>query len=672
MIRIAVRTALVLVLACPVAARPPSRVNPTGAHAIEETKTYKRSIDSAPESLSFMAIVPAQRIDNTLISGTSSYMATLTQPLVPGRDQRVYVDLIRGIWVGQKLNITSSPLGYGQPLEEVTVKAIRWDHERYRNYFVADVESPHPGRAFVYQKHDVGALTIVSKSNADNQTQDFHHTRWQFGVGDSIAISTQQRYMSDIMSGLGDEGAIGINSEVIGELDSFHSRVASVDWDRDAIVFDGKGVVHPETLSTSRPLINLNQKKWITKGSVRIVNHHRSYEGTVYRPIPNSPFGDPGGAIIASADAGWTENVVGRFFAITDPSEVITPDDASTVGGFAENPSRITRRWYQIIGFRSREDGRSEIKILRVKWGAAPAGSPTLFLDENYSWDGHDRPLSYAIAPGAWVYDISKAYEDAFASGGVMRDRNHPKMLKLAESPDRGTSFDFEPGDEIEQAVGADPAHPVPLRIRQFDQFPDRMLGASIEMNQLGRVQVPFGILFNGITQKSKDIAARKDRKPSYGTLMRANVASDIGIDFSGAIGSVAIMFRQPDKSVQAQQWLTDHGSRTFYADPKSGHWRLEGGDVDIGRHSMLRATGLSGTATPSRNLRGIDVAVPNRALTLSVHFPVAEPDDRYALHVDVNWFTDHKVTSKSSEGFSVEFSQPAPGRATLDWILVR
>jgi hypothetical protein len=86
----------------------------------------------------------------------------------------------------------------------------------------------------------------------------------------------------------------------------------------------------------------------------------------------------------------------------------------------------------------------------------------------------------------------------------------------------------------------------------------------------------------------------------------------------------------------------------------------------------MLGTTGVSATGTPSRNLRGIDLSVPSRAVTLPVSFPVPEPDANYALHVDTNWFTDHKVTSKSANGFLVEFSQPAPSRATVDWMLIR
>lgn len=669
---VAIYVALLVALAWPVDAKPPNATPQSANKRGDETEVVSRVIDRTPESLSFMATVPARRIENLVISGTSSYMATLTHPLVPGLNQLVYVDLIRGIWVGQKLNITSGPFNYLKPIEEVVVKSIGWDPRRKRNYFVADIEHRHPARSFVYQKHDVGGLTIESKSNADNQTQDLHVIRWQYGVGDSFAISAQQRYMSDVMSGLGDEGAIGINSEVIGELNSFHSTVHSVDWSQDALIFDGDGLTHPETLSTSRPLINLNEKKWITDGNVRVLNHYRPYKKKVYKPTSMGPFNDPGGAMIGSVDSGWTEAIVGRFLAITDPSEVISPNDTSTAGGYAKNPERVTRRWYQIVDFQPLSDGTSRIKILRVKWQASPASSPTLFLDDNYTWDGHDRPLSYAIAPGAWVYDISKGYDDAFVTGGYILDPDHPKLLRLAASPDRGTRFDFAPGDEIEQAVGGDPMHPVPIRIRQFDQFPDWNSGASIEINQLGRVQVPIGILFRGVTLGNADLEKRKDRKHSYGTLIRANVSANMGIDFSSEIASVAILFRQPNRTVQTQQWWTEKGSRTFYADPKSGHWRLEGGDVDINSHSMIRATGVSATGTPAKNLRGIDVAVPQRSVELSVRFPAREADARYALHVDSSWFTNHRVSSKSADGFTVEFSQPAPSQAKIDWMLIR
>ena len=54
------------------------------------------------------------------------------------------------------------------------------------------------------------------------------------------------------------------------------------------------------------------------------------------------------------------------------------------------------------------------------------------------------------------------------------------------------------------------------------------------------------------------------------------------------------------------------------------------------------------------------------------IRFPVSEPDADYAVFVEQTWLSHRAVTERTAEGFSVEFGQPAPEGATLDWMLVR
>ena len=59
--------------------------------------------------------------------------------------------------------------------------------------------------------------------------------------------------------------------------------------------------------------------------------------------------------------------------------------------------------------FKLNDDGTKEIQILRYWWGAKSAGSPQLYQQESYTWDGHVRPLDYIIAPGTYVNEVAQA-----------------------------------------------------------------------------------------------------------------------------------------------------------------------------------------------------------------------------------------------------------------------
>jgi len=408
---------------------------------------------------------------------------------------------------------------------------------------------------------------------------------------------------------------------------------------------------------------------------VLVVSPGGTYQGKTYPSVIGgiaNVFNYQGGLILGSKECPWTADVVGRFFALTDPSEIIEANDKSRVGGYAKLAGRPIYRWYQIREFKENPDGTKVIKILRVRWSAVAAGAPKLFDDDNYTRDGHERPLRYAIAPGAWVYDISQGWADTIPTGGWI-GKTAPRKLRVAPCGDRGTPFDFEVGDAIEQPPGPDPWQPRPLRIRQFDQMPTTMDNATIEMQQLGRVQVPTAISMGGIIRAVSQLPTRKDKKAPWSTLIHCDSLCDWGLVFGADVINAAILFGQPNGRAQAMQWVTGPGTASrLIVPPATGDFTFSGGHLDLSGKSARRVTGLSATATTANNLRGINVEVKEGAQDLQVAFPDPEADAVYAVSVTPTWMTNLCVSAKKSDGFTVQFGTPAPPGAKVDWILVR
>ena len=635
----------------------------------------ERQLNLGQTSLPHCGTYSNQAIHNYITSGATSYMLTLTEPAKAGPDAKLYVDTIRGIWVGAFLNVTGSAVGYAEPFDRITVKSIGWDPVKRQNYFTADLKYDHPLAALVYNKHVVNGQQITSYSNCDNQSMEFQVTRNHYAVGDAFVISGMMKYMGNVFSGFGDEGAVVLNAETVGEVDGFHSKVEAVDWATDTLTF-APGQVNPQTLANSRPLVNYNKDKWITQGTVVVVPPGRPYQGKEYPGViggPQNVYNYQGGLIQSSADAPWDESIVGRYFALTDDSEVITPGDPSSVGGYAQAADRPVYRWYEVKAFSRNADGTKVLKILRVRWSAVAAGAPTLFDDENYTYDGHVKPLRYAIAPGAWVYDISQAWVNAVSTGGFISAGDSPRKLRLTPNGDRGTRFDFAPGDPIEQAIGSDPWHPRPLRIRQFDQIPDTMDSSSIEVEQIGRVQTANGLSLSGIISSREGLAGRKDHKPPYNTMINLGSLSNVGIRFGGEVMDAAMFFTQPNDRPQPIWWRNSvNGSSQLSVDPKTGTFELVNGEVDVNNRGVQGVRGLSGTDKPAANLRGFDLPVAAGATEITVAFPTAEADPAYAVSVTPSWLTAVAVPAKTAKGFTVRFAAAAPAGAKLDWVIVR
>jgi hypothetical protein len=93
---------------------------------------------------------------------------------------------------------------------------------------------------------------------------------------------------------------------------------------------------------------------------------------------------------------------------------------------------------------------------------------------------------------------------------------------------------------------------------------------------------------------------------------------------------------------------------------------------MDLQGQGVVQHGGLSATTTPARNLRGISVPVPVAAKSLKVSFPQREADGVYSVAVQPNWFTLDRVVEKRPDGFTIEFSEPAPENGSIDWQMVR
>jgi len=613
------------------------------------------------DSLPHWSTNPVLNIQNNLVHGSCSYLEWLQEPVKAGKDRRFYVPTIRGIFPGQFLNAHGGKW-YGEPVARLTVKALGYDEKKKMHYFVADTPYDHPVGAIIHNKSNTGGLRVVTNANATNQTFDLRVVRNHYANGDAYLVATLFNYMGNIHSAAGDENGVCFAAFTHSKWNIFRATVKSMNWDEEKLTYTGAR--NEETLSNSRPLINLNRKKWITQGKVIIVPPESYYDPTnsgkwvfegksypttfVKAEVSGSTEIRMGGLIRGTKDCPWTEDIIGRWFAVDEKSEYVR----GTV-----------RRWYEITGLKVNPDGTKDIKIKRFWWGAKEAGSPTLYDPENYT-----RDVNYVIAPGAYVNNVSEAVNPNRASGLPGRS-----AVYLAPYKDQGTEFDFEPGDPVEQAIGPDPFRPVPFRAWLWDEVPGAMPGRVFEVANHASISRDTVLHVSGGPKTLEDCKKRRDRRPPWGSIVEITSASRIGLDCKADFSEAAILFRQPNHP-QAIKWNYDGGAKTasLSVSPESGDMEFEGGNFGISGGSLLKTGGISATATEARNLRGIDVPVNEGARSITITFDSAEADNHYALWVEPNWLTAHAVVAKTPEGFTVRFAQPAPAGARLDWIMVR
>ena len=370
--------------------------------------TLSRTLRLPPgDSLQHWTREAVVAIDNTIVHGSCNYLDWITADVEPGPDARFYVPLAHNLFKGMYLNAHGEK-GYGGVVERITVKDIGWDPEKKSYYFTAQANSPHKAGAIVQNKSHTPAMHVMSRMNASNQTFDVYVERAQYGNGDSYMFDAIFGYMGNVHSMAGDENGACYVAYIKSLTNIYRGTVKSFSAATGDLVFSGGAAV---TLGQARPMINLNPAKWVTAGTVMIVPAESwwdtvdtgkyPFEGKTYPTgvAPARGSGNRGlrmgGLIRGSVECPWDDSLIGRFFAVDVPAEYVPKTDK-------------VRRWYEITGVTVLPDGRKDLLIQRLWWGAKDAGAPTLYSPESYSYDGHLRALKYIIAPGAMVADLSR------------------------------------------------------------------------------------------------------------------------------------------------------------------------------------------------------------------------------------------------------------------------
>ncbi len=616
--------------------------------------------------------------------GSVSYLDWLQAPTEAGESKRFYVPTIRGLWPGQFLNIHGGP-GYGGGVTRAYIRSLGYDKEQRQHYIVADTEMNHQAGAIAHNKSNTGLIHKTQTSHADNQTYDVKVIRNQYAHGDTYVYYCDFNYMSNIHSAAGDENGNCYAAFVRSLDNNFRGTVESIDWATSQLKFTG--AANAQTLGNSRPLSNLNPAKQVTAGKVLIVTGRSEFDlpnpvmsqfqgvdystGLEKNPITGSMERKFGGLIRGDRDCPWTADVVGRFFTVDDKSEK-TP--------------KGNHRWYLITKFQANEDGTKDIEIERFWWGAKSAGSPTLYNPENYTWDDHVRPLGYIIAPGAYVNDVSRA-----VAGG---DRGNEQILGLAPHSAQDSELDFAKGDRVEQAIGPDPFKPNVFRSWLWEDVPGQFPASVFEIANNGAASRYAVLWARGGGASLEDVAKRHEPRPAWDNIMVVDSASTVGLNFKGDFANAAILFQQKYRE-QPIKWHYAHPTDEAEASPKTGitgtvssrpvtpqvasltvnretgELQFDGNGVNTGGPAS-GVTGLSGEATPARNLRGKNVAVQAGGKSIEVRFPVAESNADYAVFIEQSWLTNRAISNKTAEGFTVSFADAAPENATIDWMLVR
>jgi hypothetical protein len=605
------------------------------------------------QSLSFWNYFPMVQMRNTILHGSTSYRDWIQEDVKAGKDAKFYVATIRGIFPGMFM----SGGEYGV-VQRLYVKALGYDKDKKMWYFTADAEADMPKGAIVGNKNHVNILDLQTSSHNENQTFDVRMWRHNYSQGDNYLFDARFKYMGDVHSTAGDENGVLYAAFVEAMTDIFRGQVDTWNPTTGELVY--KGGDGGKTLGSGRPIVNLNPAKWITNGFVTIVSpasytdtspllsnatfRGHSYPTTVQKNRLGHSALRMGGLIRFSADAPVTDDAVGRYFAVDEATEYVPK-------------TKAVRRWYLIDSVTLNDDGTKDITIVRHWWGAKTAGSPTLYKPENYSWDGHEQPLRYIVAPGANAYDVSDGVNYA------------KRTIRLAPTPFAGSAVDFAPGDAIEQAIGPDPFKPTSFRSWLWDAVPGVFPASVFDIANNGVMRDSlFWVHGNSSGDAEKDRAAHYDRNPPWNKLFSFESACNTGIRFGADTAEAAILFAQPFHE-QPIKWK--YGGESNKA-PQTASLTVARDTGVFTFSGPLSATGLSGDASPARNLRGKNVAVKAGETVLAVAFPVPETDGDYAVFVEQNWIGNRAIAKKTADGFTVQFEKPAPEGATLDWMIVR
>jgi hypothetical protein len=475
--------------------------------------------------------------------------------------------------------------------------------------------------------------------------------RFNYSQGDNYLIDARMKYMSDLHSTGGDENAVLFSAFVYSLTNIFRGKVESFDRDKGELVYAG-GAQNAQTLGSGRPIINMNPAKQITSGKAWVTLPSGAILGW--------------GASVQSTDPAWTAEVVGRFFAIDEPGEMVPGSDS-------------VRRWYLISQFKE-ENGVKRLSITRHWWGAKHgSGISNLYDPRNFTGDAKKpRLLSYIIAPGAYPWDVADGVESP-----QVNPNGSTRMLRLSPGPAAGTRFDFEPGDPIEQAIGSDPFRPIPFRSWVFEDVPGVFPAAIFDIANYGDVQRDSVLRVSG---GARVYARPADDQPwrsqAWQNIFTFEAACETGIHFVGDTRDAAIHFHQPSLKHGTPQrfvWWAHYADKPGYfmvqlgVENDGGFLLSSRAPLNLQGQSLTQVAGIApNPKEKASNLRGRAVPVPAGAARLRVTFQKPEIDKTYTVVVRGNWIANHAVTLQDAAGFTVEFDRPAPANAALDWMLTQ
>ena len=491
--------------------------------------------------------------------------------------------------------------------------------------------------AALHNKTHANILKLDTHSHNENQTFDLMLWQHHYSQGDTSLVNTTLSYMGDVRSPAGDNNGVLLGGFVEGLSHIFRATIDAYDATATELTF--KDAKNDHTLGSGRPIINLNPTKWMCQGTAFIMHPGGSKLGW--------------GGSIRSCDAAWTQDMVGRYFAVDEPDEYVPGGDA-------------VRRWYLITSV-AQQNGTTALGVQRHWWGAKNHKSVgSLYNSAHYTInEKNPKPLRYIIAPGVHTVDVS----DGLPSGDERR------LLRLAPPPFAGTSVDFAAGDPIEQAIGPDPFQPIPFRSWMWDLVPGVFPSAVFDIaNQSQISRHAVFLVAGGSGDLQQDRTSRSDKSAVWGRMIGLQATSRDGLVFAADVGRAAILFEQPRVAAGQPQTMKWNAAvpRSMGVGP-SGEWRLAGqAPLAVADTPVSGIAGISGEATPAANLRGIGLAVPAGDTSIDLALPNAEASDTYAVIVRLSWIASHAVTHTTAQEFTVEWDRPAPAGARLDWILVR
>lgn len=625
--------------------------------------TLRRVLDLHPgESLPHWNYNPMLGFENTIARGSTSYHDWLQEDVEAGENARFYVPTIRGLFPGMFITANGWSV-----VERLYIKSLGYDAEKKAWYITADTTKPFKKGILLSNKNHVNILRMETSSHTENQTFDLHILRKNYSQGDNYLVDARFRYMGDVHSTAGDENGVLYAAFIQAELQAFRAKVSKWDAASGELTFKAGGNVG--TLGSGRPILNMNPQKRISEGAVFIVKAALSkadaagdstpgvFEGKSYPNVfEKNHLGilsaRVGGLIRFSKHAPVDDSCIGLYFAVDQ-------DDESPKGTQA-------RRWYLIHSVKVNQDGTKDIEIVRHWWGAKPAGSPLLYNPDNYTWDGHERPLKYAIVPGVNAYEVSLA----------LPGPDSKPVLKLSPAPFAGTARDFAPDDPIEQAIGPDPFHPQPFRSWTWDEVPSAFPASYFDVRNLGQVQRHAVMTVGGGSGNlPEDLQNRWSHAPVYDRWIDFRGTARNGIVFGADVSDAALLFQQPHQRAQPIVWSylrEDQPQRaSLSVSPETGTLLFDGPGTAL-PGGVTRVGGISGSEVSAKNLRAIDVPVPEGVREFSVSLPVAEADAQYGVFVENSWMTLHVVRQRTEKAFTVQFSEPAPAGARMSWLLLR